>query len=151
MLTIECNNRQTTHLVEESRLIQAAKRILADAQITTGEISLAIVDDPRMHELNRQYLQHDYPTDVLSFILEEDEGFLDGEVIVSADYAAREAAQFGWSTDDELLLYVIHGLLHLVGYDDLAPAAKREMRTQERHYLAVFGLTPRYAAEDENA
>ena len=123
MLTIECNNRQTTHLVEESRLIQAAKRILADAQITTGEISLAIVDDPRMHELNRQYLQHDYPTDVLSFILEEDEGFLDGEVIVSADYAAREAAQFGWSTDDELLLYVIHGLLHLVGYDDLAPAA----------------------------
>jgi len=62
---------------------------------------------------------------------------------VSADYAAREAPTFGWSTDDELLLYTIHGALHLVGYDDLEPALKAEMHEQETAYLARFGLTRR--------
>lgn len=147
-LIIECNNDQQTQPVDETRLLAAIRRILTDAEITAGEISLAIVDDSRMHELNRQFLQHDYPTDVLSFVLDEEPGFLEGEVIVSADYAAREAVRYGWSTDDELLLYVIHGTLHLVGYDDLNPAAKREMRVQEQHYLGLYGLQARYAAGD---
>ena len=99
-----------------------------------------------MHELNRQYLEHDYPTDVLSFVLEFDETSksLDGEIIVSSDYAAREAARYGWTANDELLLYVIHGCLHLVGHDDTTPAAKRAMREAEVRLLAGFGLVHRY-------
>lgn len=142
-LKVEIADEQEAHVVAYDRLITAVKQILGDAGYTAGEVSIAIVDDEAMHKLNRQYLQHDYPTDVLSFVLEEDETRLIGQLIVSADYAAREAPTFGWTTDDELLLYTVHGALHLVGYDDLEPDLKAEMREQETAYLARFGLTRR--------
>lgn len=145
MLSIEIANEQTTYAVAGLRLKKAVRAVLEDAGVRSGEISIAVVDDATMHALNRKHLDHDYPTDVLSFLLEHEDEHLEGEVIVSADYAAREAAIYGWTTDDELLLYVIHGTLHLVGYDDQEPAAKQQMRNRERHYLQLFGLTPRYA------
>ncbi|QDU30022.1 Endoribonuclease YbeY [Anatilimnocola aggregata] len=144
-LRIDIADEQETHTVNYDRLIAAVKLIFADAGYVRGEVSIAIVTDEAMHDLNRQYLQHDYPTDVLSFVLEEDSDRLDGQLIVSADYASREAPTFGWTTDDELLLYTIHGALHLVGYDDLEPELKAEMREQEKRYLAKFGLTPSYS------
>jgi probable rRNA maturation factor len=130
--------------LDEKRLKKAVRAVIADAGIEHGEISLAIVDDAEMHALNRKYLDHDYPTDVLSFVLEEGDGRLEGEIIVSSDYASREAKSYGWTADDEILLYAIHGSLHLVGHDDLDPASKTKMREAERHYLGLFGLTPRY-------
>lgn len=141
-LIVEVANEQQAHTVDAKRLMQAVRTVLADAGIERGEISIAIVDDARMHALNRQYLQHDYPTDVLSFVLEYDEAArsLDGEIIASADYAAREAPRYGWTADDELLLYVIHGCLHLVGHDDHRPEDQAAMRTAENKYLTQFGL-----------
>src|SRR5947209_20458481 len=119
-ITIEIADEQSRHQLDHSRLKKAARLVLEDAGIKSAEISIAVVSDERIHELNRQYLQHDYPTDVLSFVLDhnQDKQSLDGEIIVSADHAASQAVHFGWSADDELLLYVIHGCLHLVGYDD---------------------------------
>jgi len=147
MIQIDFRNEQHTLLVDEARLRAAIELVLRQANFVQAEISVAIVDDPSMHELNRRYLNHDEPTDVLSFVLEAGSGALEGEIIVSADTAASTAVQFGWAAEDELLLYVIHGALHLVGYDDLDPAAKSEMRRQERACLAHFGLTPRYAED----
>lgn len=121
---------------------QAIAMIMTDAKIGRASISIAIVDDAKIHALNRRFLQHDYPTDVLSFVLERDEDRLDGEVIVSADYAARSAPDYGWSAVDELLLYVIHGMLHLVGYDDQDDHSQAIMRDRERHYLQACGVTP---------
>jgi probable rRNA maturation factor len=143
-LRIDIADEQDAHEIDYDRLIAAVRLILTDAGYKSGEISLAIVDDAAMHSLNRQYLQHDYPTDVLSFVLDDDESRLDGQLIASADYAAREAPTFGWSLNDELLLYTIHGTLHLVGYDDLEPELKAVMRERETHYLGQFGLTPHF-------
>jgi probable rRNA maturation factor len=145
-LTIEINVENHLHTVDAARLKKALRLILKEAGIQSAEISIAIVSDERMHELNRQYLQHDYPTDVLSFVLARDEGTksLDGEIIASSDYAAREALRYGWTTDDELLLYIIHGCLHLVGYDDTTASAKAEMRSAEAKYLEHFGLQHRF-------
>ena len=112
--------------------------------IRRATISLAIVDDATIRPLNARYLGHDYATDVLSFVLEQSDEELDGEIIVSAETAASSAARFGWQAADELLLYVIHGALHLVGCDDLEPALQTRMRQREREHLAHFGLTPRY-------
>ena len=106
-----------------------------------------VVDDPSMHALNRRYLEHDYPTDVLSFVLDQDEDRLEGQLVVSADTAAASAEQYGWSAADELLLYVIHGSLHLVGCDDRQMEQRREMRELEQRYLKLHGLQPRYEAE----
>jgi len=144
-IIIEVADEQQSQAIDHARLKKAVRLVLKDAGVEQGEISIAIVDDARMHALNRQYLQHDYPTDVLSFVLEHDDmaKSLDGEIIASADYAAREAPRYGWTTDDELLLYVIHGSLHLVGLDDQTAEGQAAMREAEAKYLSEFGLAQR--------
>jgi probable rRNA maturation factor len=146
MTLIEINNRQSVLQVDEPRLRRAVSQILAEAGIDRGEVSIAVVADDEMQRLNAKYLDHDWPTDVLSFVIEQDAGLLEGQLIVSAQMAAREAEQFGWRPEDELLLYVIHGALHLVGYDDQTDDALARMRRAEAAHLAHFGLTPRYAS-----
>jgi probable rRNA maturation factor len=144
MFHVSITNVQTAHPIENDRLEAVVRAILEGERIHSARVSVAIVDNPTIHRLNRDYLQHDEPTDVLSFVLEENEKTLDGEVVVSVDTAAATAARFGWATADELLLYVVHGTLHLLGYDDQSPDALSEMRERERHYLLAIGLTPRY-------
>jgi probable rRNA maturation factor len=138
---IEISNQQDVVEVDELQLRQSIAMILQDAGIFEAEVSLAIVDDSTIWELNKQHLDHDYPTDVLSFLLTRDDQWLEGEVIVSADTAIREAGAYQWPATHELLLYVIHGTLHLVGYDDLQPEALQVMREREDHYLMqVLGV-----------
>ena len=128
----------------DSRITSAVQKILTDAGVQRGTLSIAIVDDETIHRLNRQYLQHDYPTDVLSFNLEPQagRGSVNGEIIVSFETAERIAPEIGWSPADEILLYVIHGALHLVGMDDATADEQHEMRAAERRYLVEFGLSP---------
>jgi probable rRNA maturation factor len=140
MLNIEINNQQDRLAIDGDRLTRAVEMILADEGVEAAAINVAIVDDPTIHDLNRRFLDHDEPTDVLSFVLDDDAGRLEGDVVASADTAVRTAAQLQWPGSDELLLYVIHGTLHLVGYDDLDLESRREMRKREQHCLAQFGL-----------
>ena len=133
-------NQQSEHAVEDERLLGAARRVLADAEFDSAAISLAVVDDPAIHELNRRFLDHDWPTDVLSFVLDERDGHLEGEVVLSADTAATSARECGWPATDEQLLYVIHGMLHLVGYDDKSEAEAQAMRAAEQFYLRECGV-----------
>jgi probable rRNA maturation factor len=135
-------NEQVTHTVDEAQLVAAVRAVLRDSTVTSAEISLAVVNDETMQALNRQYLEHDYPTDVLSFVLDERDGHLEGEVIISADTAAAEAAELGWPAAAEQLLYVIHGTLHLVGYRDKLPAEAELMRAAEKRYLSAMGYPP---------
>ena len=143
MLSIDISNRQTALPFDAQRLKRTAEALLRDAGIDSAELSIAVVDDPTIHQLNRQFLEHDQPTDVLSFLLEREGGHLEGEVIVSSETALRSAARYGWSPEDELLLYLIHGTLHLVGYDDHTSEERVAMRAGERRYLALWGLEPR--------
>ncbi|MDF1702554.1 MAG: rRNA maturation RNase YbeY [Planctomycetota bacterium] len=105
------------------------------------ELSFAILDDERMQTVNRETLAHDYPTDVLSFPMAS-EPVLMGEVLLSADTARREAAERGHPAYHELLLYAVHGVLHLLGYDDHDPTARRRMRRAERAALAALDVPP---------
>ena len=114
--------------------------IVRDAGCSEVTLSIAVVDDSTIHRLNREFLDHDEPTDVISFVLEREGERLDGEVIASAETAIAAAREIGWPAADELLLYVIHGTLHLVGFDDLTAEARAEMRGRERHYLALMGV-----------
>src|ERR1700677_2822426 len=96
MFAIEINNDQASLTVHEDRLRTAIENVLAAGDIAQADVSLAIVDDPTIHRLNADFLQHDYPTDVLSFLLERAGDRLDGEIIASADTAIRNANEFGW-------------------------------------------------------
>ncbi len=141
---VELANRQAKWPVNREQLCAAVRAVLSGENIEWAQISLVVVDDPTIHELNRRFLQHDEPTDVLSFVLEQNTGFVEGEIIISADTAAQAAQRFGWLLENEQLLYVIHGALHLVGYDDQSPTAQQQMRSKERFYLNQFGLNPHY-------
>jgi probable rRNA maturation factor len=130
--------------VDSVQLRRAIRAVLLGEQIRKADISVAIVSDRAIHQINRKFLDHDEPTDVISFVLSRENGFVDGEIVVSSQTAASAAKRFGWTSADELLLYVVHGTLHLVGYDDLKASDRRKMRKREQHYLGKFGLKPNY-------
>jgi probable rRNA maturation factor len=136
---IALSNQQSRHPVDESRLTAATTAVLQDSEFSSAAISLAVVDDDTIHELNRRHLDHDWPTDVLSFVLADDGDHLEGEVILSADTAAAAAEELGSSAAEEQLLYVIHGMLHLVGYDDKLDTDAQKMHAAESRYLQQFG------------
>lgn len=140
--TVEIANEQTACALNEALIRQAVLEILEEEGVSAGNVSIAVVDDPTIREINRRHLNHDYPTDVISFVLESASGYLDGEVVTSADTAREAAADLGWPVENELLLYVVHGTLHLVGYDDRSETDRQCMRSRERHYLARFDLVP---------
>jgi probable rRNA maturation factor len=108
------------------------------------EVSFVVLGDDEMAELHERYAGVPGPTDVLAFPLADDPVLL-GEVLVCAETARREAAARGHSAYDELLLYAVHGVLHLVGHDDHEPADRRRMRGAERRALTALGAEPVYA------
>ena len=142
---VDIANEQTRP-VDLDTLKLAIERVIASSSFQDVTISLAIIDDEKMHALNRQFLNHDYPTDVLSFPLERDAeaATLVGEIIVSADTAHEVAVEYDWPYEHELLLYVIHGALHLVGFDDKSEEKVIEMRKAEEEILASFSVEHRY-------
>jgi probable rRNA maturation factor len=96
-----------------------------DLLTAVGEVNVILVSDRRMAELHRRFLQQPGPTDVITF--------QHGEIFVSTETARRQARRFGTSLENELRLYIAHGLLHLHGFDDKDPRSSAEMkRTQER-------------------
>ena len=107
MIEIELSDQQSNHRFDADRLVSAVRLVVAEEGISRATVSIAVVDDDTIHDLNRRYLQHDYATDVLSFVFERSSDQLNGEVVVSADTAAAAASGYGWSIEDELLLYVI--------------------------------------------
>lgn len=128
--------------IDEDRIRAAVIAALGQSDAESASVSVAVVDDEEIRRLNVEFLGHDYATDVLSFLLEADAERLEGEIVVSFDTAVRYASEANWSTDEELLLYVIHGSLHLAGYDDVAPEDGVAMRTAELAALAAIGVAP---------
>lgn len=135
VIQIDIANHQRLLKLNRQRLRRAVRSVLAAHGVRSAELSIAIVDDATIHELNRRYLNHDYATDVLSFALDGSAGRLDGEIVASAETAARTGRKLGLPAERELLLYLVHGALHLVGFDDKSPAASRRMRAEERRIL----------------
>lgn len=153
--TISVRDEQAHLSVTAGRIQRIARRVLAAEEVAVATVSVALVDNRAIHRLNRRHLHHDYETDVLSFLFESEGGCsapkaaraaprgkcrrIDGEVVVSAEMALRSAARFGWSAAEEMELYLVHGLLHLCGYDDGTDAERRLMRRRERAMLSLLG------------
>lgn len=131
---------------------------------SAGQIGVRITDDPTIHEINRRHLAHDYPTDVISFPYGDDPivepgqaepdaiepgqaARIEGELVASLDTAAENAGQAGWDAASELLLYIIHGVLHIGGMDDHDPGDRAAMRQAERSVLMRLGMETGPAAE----
>ena len=102
-----------------------------------GELSVALVADPELARIHAQYLDDPAATDVITFAGDAAHGFA-GEICVSADAAARQAGRGRGGVSGELTLYIVHGWLHLAGYDDLSPAARRAMRRAEARAMRLL-------------
>ncbi len=125
------------------RLARAVRAAMGDRVIRS--VSVAVVNDATIADLHQRFLGDPAPTDVLSFDLRDDPSAeaIDGEIVVSAETAARQAQQLGIALDQEILRYVVHGALHLVGYDDATAAQRRQMRAREDRVLAHLAATGR--------
>jgi probable rRNA maturation factor len=127
--------------IDKGRMREVARTVLNGEGFSDAEVSLAFVDNPTIHRLNKLYLQHDEPTDVLSFPLSEPNARkLSGELVLGLEVAKAQAEERGHDVQAELALYVIHGLLHLCGHDDKTEKEAALMRERERHYLKELGL-----------
>lgn len=124
----------------DERFELAARWIAQQFELKRLYCSLAIVDDATMRELNAERLGHDWATDVISFEIDSVDDLVEGEVIASAETALRTSSAAGWSARDELLLYVVHGLLHVVGMDDIQEAERQQMRLMEQNCLLAVGV-----------
>ena len=161
LLTIAYHDK--TGAADRAALCAAVTAALDRQGVAHADIDLAVVADAAMHALNRRWLGHDYPTDVLSFLLGEGGeiaeldgggraiGPREGQVIVNADEAARRAPEQAWPVRDEpghalpaatreLMLYAAHGALHLCGLDDGTDEQRTAMRRAEAAALAACGV-----------
>lgn len=125
-----------------ARIRAAAEAALSTEGIHRGCLDVAVVDEPTMCRLHADHLDDDSPTDVLSFDLREKPlpGAIDGQIIVCQTVARRVARERGTRWSDELLLYVIHGCLHLAGYDDRTAAQAAPMHAREDELLTLLGV-----------
>ena len=144
---IEICDTQSHVFVDPDRLRATALHILKEEQIIRANISIALVDDEALHQINRRYLGHDWPTDVVTFCLSEvSADVLVGELIISCEMAAAQARERGVPAMRELALYVVHGLLHLCGYDDQRDSDAAEMRFRELVHLETLGFSDNFGA-----
>jgi rRNA maturation RNase YbeY len=123
----------------DERVVDRLVRHVVDTEgATLVHVSVVLTDHATVHHLNREYLGHDYNTDVLSFSLREnaeDEDIVEGEVYVDLDTAAERHVEFDTSFEQEAYRYVAHGVLHLLGYDDATEAGQETMRSRENRVL----------------
>jgi probable rRNA maturation factor len=122
--------------------IQQAVRVAAQSQgFHGGQIGVLVTDDATIHQINLRHLQHDYPTDVISFDYHRGDCVVQGELVVSLCAAQRTAQELQWDWRSELLLYVIHGTLHICGLEDSTAAQQQQMRAAEQAALLQLGIT----------
>jgi rRNA maturation RNase YbeY len=137
---VEITLAHPTQSVDLDALTGLLLRVIEGEGGELESLSLVLSDHATVHELNRTYLDHDYETDVLAFRLDEGTAnVVDGEIYVDLDTAHERCAEFDSSFEKEAARYAVHGLLHLLGYDDATPDQKAEMRSLEDRYLADWG------------
>lgn len=142
MIHIECTQSLPDIVFPESRLRELISSICAEFGIAEATISLAVLDDNEMIRLNRIYKQRDHTTDCFSFDLSEETSpgmarFF--EILVNGQKAIREAQVRGHDAQAELALYITHGLLHNLGFDDQNEAQAKLMHAREDEILQRFG------------
>ena len=136
---ITISNRQDALPIDKRLLRRLVKYVADEEGCKILSIDVAIVSADEIERLNRKYLNREGITDVMSFDLSEvgsDE--LDGQIVVCADAAALQSKHYGLDVQDELMLYVIHGLLHLIGYDDTSADLASKMRVRQKQILENF-------------
>ncbi|MFN8358409.1 MAG: rRNA maturation RNase YbeY [Candidatus Kapaibacterium sp.] len=134
MINVTVYNETDVRRIPRTSLTTVVSAVCTGEGITEAVIRIILVSDDEIHRINREYLQHDYPTDVITFPIEESP--LEGEIYISIDTAMMQATDYQVSLKNELMRLSAHGALHLAGYDDDTPEKRRLMSELETKYMA---------------
>jgi len=147
-MNVVISNRQRTKRVNSPLLKQIVAGLFAELEIETAELGVHLVDTKEMARVNWEFLRHEGSTDVITFDHTEtapasqDVGAsrkLHGELFICVDDAIAQAKEFETTWQSEVVRYIVHGVLHLLGHDDLKPALRRVMKRQEDRLVKKLG------------
>jgi probable rRNA maturation factor len=130
-------NEQNFIPVNEAKVREAVHALPSCEEKKKFRLSLVYLNDEEIAKFNERYLKHEGPTDVLAFPMD----LQNGEILVSGETALREARLRGIEPEGELLLYTVHGVLHLLGYDDKTPEEASEMHAIEKKIITQLGYS----------
>ena len=128
---IETSNRQRVRKLNLRLLKEIAAATLEELKIADAELSVVIVGAKESAAMNEKFLSHEGATDVITFDYSEKPKHLHGEIFICIEEAAKQAKEFKTTWQSELVRYVVHGILHLIGHDDLKPVARKKMKGVE--------------------
>jgi len=164
MAKIEITDLQDHVRLDKKMILQVVRRVIKEEGRSAKSLSIVLTDNRHIRDLNREYLGRNGVTDVISFPLEDldwpgghpgtatsravagcSNGGINGEIIASAELAVQQAQTTNTDPRAELMLYLVHGLLHLMGYDDRKPEQARQMHAREDALLEDLGFGCVYA------
>ncbi|MDR4988755.1 MAG: rRNA maturation RNase YbeY [Bacteroidales bacterium] len=122
---------------DKERILDQLMRVLREEGAEEGMIQYVFCDDDKMLAINQQYLNHDTLTDIITFGYHEELGGISGDIYISYPRVLENAENYGEERGKELLRVMIHGVLHLLGYEDQTAADKERMRAKENYYLSL--------------
>ena len=128
---------EVTADIDDDWINSTCKNILNDNNKNTVSISIILTNDKKLLQLKNQFFQQDILTDVITFNLEEDGDPIEGEIYISLNRVSENAIKFKQDIGIELKRVIIHGILHLLGYDDQTPEEEKIMIQMEDHYLSL--------------
>jgi rRNA maturation RNase YbeY len=144
-LTISVSNRQRTKKFNSRFLKQIVLDLFSELKISEAELGIHLIGAKEMARVNRQFLQHEGSTDVITFDHSETQKAesrkqktIHGEIYISVDDAVKQAKEFGTTWQSEVVRYAVHGVLHLLGFDDLKPQLRREMKREENRLVRLL-------------
>ena len=153
---VEIVNEQSCLKIDTRKIVRLVNQVLDGENASNRGVTVLMTDDARIRSVHARFLGKDTPTDVIAFNVGSDRpssivprpseifpsNYL-GDVIVSAETAVRECRHYGCTAGEELRRYVVHGVLHLLGYRDKRPADVKRMRARQERYVAGFGAVRR--------
>ena len=128
-------NRQRTKKINARFMKQVAAELFAELEITEAELGIMLVGAKKMARVNQQFLGHEGSTDVITFDHSSPNSPIHGELFICVDGAVSQAKEFKTDWQSEVVRYLVHGVLHLLGYDDLQPDLRREMKREENRLV----------------